>query len=185
MGRIFIAAGHHPSAPGACFDGVCEHDIATKWVDSIAGLLGEFAVLVPSQPLKQKAAFVNARCKKGDVAVEIHFNSAVNSQNEHIGRGSCSLYYPGSEAGRALAERCQEVLSAHYPPDRGEVEGWYRGDKSKGAYYFLEKTKCPAVILEPQFIHLRDDIYEHQVSCCEKLADMLLSAYVFEVSEES
>ena len=147
MGKVFIAAGHHPKAPGAGFEGFYEHDEADRWLDVMFALDldGRVLVRVPTGPLKDKAEFINRN----------------------------------SEPGLRLADACQEVLAAAFPPSRGLVAGWYRGDQSRGAYYFLERVRCPSVILEPEFINHRDLIQSKRAEVAPALA-VALAAYVGE-----
>lgn len=184
---IAISPGHYPEKPGACFEGFCEHDEAVRWVDTLHDLLGPGnAVKVPGKTLRDKVAFIKARTPGISVAVEIHFNSfkqwidkdhdEVIDDDElfHAGRGCETLYFPDSEQGMALAAVCQEALVQFFPPDRGIKEGWYRMQKRFGPDFFLERTPCPAVILEPDFIHRRDEITAHREEACKALAKALL-----------
>lgn len=170
---IFISAGHHPAAPGARFGRFIEHDEACIWAEAIVEQLGENGILVPTGVLREKVAFINERILNGDIAVEVHFNAAKNSSGENVGKGCETLYYPGSEAGKDLAELCQGILSEFFPPDRGTKEGWYRMDPARGPDFFLAKTKCPAVIIEPEFVHRFDLIHTHRVEACKDLANAL------------
>lgn len=173
---IFISAGHYPSAPGAKWERFIEYDEAVIWADMIcAGI--DTSMRVPTGVLKNKVNFINERIMNGDIAIEIHFNAARDSNNNPIGRGCETLYYPGSEKGKELAELCQTVLAAHYPPDRGVKEGWYRMDPSKGADFFLAKTKCPAVILEPEFVHRSDIIEENREEAIIDLVNAIKLRY--------
>ncbi len=149
---IFISAGHHPAAPGAKFERFIEHDEALIWADLMNIKLGIDSTLVPADTLQHKVDYINSRLMDGDIAIEIHFNSAV-VDGKHVGRGCETLYYPGSELGLHIATLCQEALELCFPPSRGVKEGWYKMDKSRGADFFLARTKCPAVILEPEFVH--------------------------------
>lgn len=149
---FFISAGHHPAAPGAKFERFIEHDEAVIWANDLVERLGADGISVPPSVLKTKVDFINSRLMNGDVALEIHFNSAV-VDGKHVGRGCETLYFPGSTAGKVLATSIQEPLSGIFPPDRGVKEGWYHMDPSRGADFFLAKTKCPAVIVEPEFVH--------------------------------
>ena len=172
MKRIFLAAGHYPAKPGACYKGYCEHDEAVLWTESFQELLGERVVVIPPGTLQTKADYINARVQPGDVAIEIHFNSFVKA-GEHVGKGCVTLFYPGSSNGMALADVCQSAMASCFEPSRGCKEGWYRGKQERGAYFFLEKTRCPAVILEPQFIHLKESIVSNRAGCCFALATAL------------
>lgn len=173
---LFISAGHHPAAPGACFGSFCEYDEANVWADIVVQSLQAYpyAVLpvgvmrVPGMTLKDKTAFINARAPI--LAVEIHFNSAKDKDGKHIGQGCETLYYPGSDLGLKCAGILQESINGIFPPDRGPKEGYYRGDKSKGPVWFLEKTKCPALIVEPEFIHHKEEIQKRRDVACTAIA---------------
>jgi len=183
---IFISAGHYPSHPGAKYDRFIEHDEACIWMDMLVERINANgddespavkSMKVPTGVLKSKVEFINERALNGDVAVEIHFNAATNAKGENVGRGCETLYYPGSEAGKVLATLCQDVLAIIYPPDRGVKEGWYRMDPARGADFFLAKTKCPAVILEPEFVHRSELIIENRETAVDKLAAALTGEY--------
>lgn len=166
MSKVFLAAGHYPTAPGAGFEGFFEHDEASRWVTLLDSMAQDLLHVVPTGTLKTKAQFINARCQPGDIAVELHFNSAENANGEHIGQGSVTLYCPGSNKGQRLADCMQNELAKVFSPNRGIVEGWFRGDRDRGVYYFLERTNCPAVILEPEFVHRRAIIQSNRAAGC-------------------
>jgi hypothetical protein len=170
---ILISAGHHPDKKGACFGDFCEHDEAKIWVSFIAHHLGHTGMVVPTGTLKNKVQFINDMAVQNDIAVEIHFNAAVNSKGENVGRGSETLYYPTSTRGRQIAEKIQSRLGAIYTPDRGAKEGWYRMNRAFGPDYFLQRTKCAAVIVEPDFIHRKEIIQSHRDEACKTLAEVL------------
>jgi len=159
---IFISAGHHPTKPGAKYDRFIEHDEACVWVDIIVHKLDGKAIAVPTGFLKDKVEFINSRLMNGDIAVEVHFNAAVDADGKNVGRGCETLYYPGSVDGQRLAEKCQEALEDAFPPSRGIKEGWYRMDPKRGPDFFLARTKCPAVIIEPEFVHRFQLIFDNR-----------------------
>ena len=180
---IFISAGHYPSRPGAGYENFYEHDEAVLWSRCIFDALirrspgsDPVAFEVPTGILRDKVAFINHRSQPNSIAVEVHFNAAVDSEGNNIGEGCESLYYPGSIAGKRIARSLNDALAVSFPPDRGVKEGWYRMDKSKGADFFLEQTNCPAVILEPEFIQFRKRIQDNREAACELLAVNLLAA---------
>lgn len=108
---IFISAGHHKDKPGACWGGFCEYPETSRWADELARLLGSRAQRVPDGVLRETVDTVNAGVHQSGetcLAVELHFNSAVNAAGRPIGAGSETLYYPGSGAGR-LAAKCSLV----------------------------------------------------------------------------
>lgn len=182
---ILISAGHNPSHPGACFESFCEHDEAVRWAARLVELIGDQALLVPTGTLRQKVAFINARSPQ--VAVEIHFNSlavwtdANNNglvdagETAYKGNGACTLYCPGSEKGRLIAQKCQDameqVIERHW---KGVMEGWYKMNPKNGPDFFLARTNCPAIILEPEFIHHKDEIQAKREAACTLIATALL-----------
>jgi len=170
---IFISAGHYPSRPGAKWERFVEHDEAIIWQQLLCERLGDDAIEVPTGVLRDKVAYINERSMNGDAAIEIHFNAARDASDKPVGRGCESLYFPGSETGKHIARLCQDALALVFTPDRGVKEGWYRMDPKRGADFFLEKTKCPAVIIEPEFVHRSDLIIENRDLAIDLLADSL------------
>lgn len=165
---IAISAGHHCLHKGASYGTFNEHDEAIEWAKELMEYLGDKAVLVPFGFLRRKVEYINSN----DIvfAVEIHFNS----DRRHLGRGSETLYYPGSVAGRKLAQAVQDVLGRIFEPDRGIKEGYYQMNKVKGPDFFLAKTRCPAIIIEPEFIHHEETIKTNRQIACHALASALL-----------
>jgi len=116
---IFISAGHYPASPGATCDRFIEHDEAALWANIMVHKLGiDDGNLVPTGTLKSKVDYINNRIMPKDIAIEIHFNSAM-SKGKHVGRGCETLYYPGSESGKHIATLCQDALAITFPPSRG------------------------------------------------------------------
>lgn len=182
---IALSAGHNRKQKGACWEGHCEHEEAQRWVDLIyAEVFAEVPViLVPGGTLKDKVSFING-LSNCDVAVEIHFNAAGGR-----GDGSETLYCPGSVRGRRIAGVVQTAVASVMTPDRGVKEGWYRMDRpgvkdyegdvegDEKPDYFLVQTRCPAVILEPEFIHNQTVINQFRDLTCEKIARALIGVY--------
>ena len=170
MVKILVSAGHYPARPGARMGDFVEHFEAVTWRDLLVAELGDIAAPVPVGVLREKVAHINAA--GATLAVEIHFNDAWRDRNgdgtvddgEHVGRGSETLYYPGSDEGLALAEAVQAELSAVFPPNRGAKEGWYRMDPKFGPDFFLAKTRCPSVIIEPEFVANAETIRSNRSS---------------------
>lgn len=151
-----------------------------KYRDAIAAALKRLnveTVIVPPGTLSMKIGLINS--KRCDAALEVHFNSDPGRK----GRGSETLYTPGSLHGHQLAVLIQKKLAGLCPPDRGVKEGWYRmdvpgrkdyaedvdGDEAIDA--FLARTNCPAVIVEPFFIHELDRIESARAAVCQAIAD--------------
>lgn len=177
---IFISAGHHAAAKGAAFGDFVEYDEALIWQSLIIHHIANapcapHVMPVPSGVLREKTRFINSWSQlQNDVAVEIHFNSAVNADGEHVGRGSETLYYPESERGKRLALDVQAALSPIFQPDRGAKAGYYRMDSTRGVDWFLEKTKCTAIIIEPDFVQRAEFIRANREAGCVAIAETLL-----------
>jgi len=188
---IFISAGHHEKAQGATYGAFTEFYFTVKYAEKIIELLGDRCVRVPAGTLKQKVNFINHYIKENPdkkpyTAIEIHFNSAKmwRDQNAngviddgemvHVGRGSETLYYPGSKTGKPLAEKIQDALGRVCQPDRGSKEGWYQMNPAKGPDFFLAKTHCRAVIVEPEFIDNIENIRLKSNLACHAIAEALL-----------
>ena len=182
MGCVAVSAGHYPGAPGAAFNGTAEWPEAMKYRDAIVDELRARhldVVVVPPGTLTMKLGLINS--KHVDAAIEVHFNSDAL----RAGRGSETLYTPGSLLGHRLAVLIQKKLGPLCWPDRGVKEGWYRMDRPGVKDYaqdvegdevidaFLSKTDCPAVIVEPFFIHELERIESARPAVCEAIADAL------------
>ena len=175
---IFVSAGHYPSKPGAGYEGFFEHDEAVKWQNLIIDALGGKASFVPAGVLKSKVDFINSRKQDDSLAMEIHFNAARDSNDNPIGRGCETLYYPDSKNGKTLATAVNDAMAKFFPPDRGIKEGWYRMNPKNGPDFFLKRTHCPAIIIEPDFIHRRIRITTNREEACDGVADALLQAQI-------
>lgn len=189
---ILISAGHYPESPGTCYPANnphwCEHAEAADWVNHIAILVRQQikVEVVPTGPLliydkikKQvtggKVHWINEQCRRHNIklAVEIHFNSDASKR----AKGSETLYCPGSVRGEMLATIVQGAVASIFPPNRGPKAGWWKMDPSLGKKdYFLEKTHCPALIIEPEFIYNRSTIEANRHTGCEVIADALIEA---------
>lgn len=174
---IIVTPGHYASAVGAKnADNFTEYPETKEWARKLYQAIGDRAIYVGSQTLSRKVEAINELCKLNDVkvAIEVHFNAAKNAQGEFVGRGCETLYHPGSVRGKQLAELVQPILANHFPPSRGVKEGWYQRRKTNGPLYFLEKTACPAIIIEPEFIQFASKIQDCRTDCCDELAAMLM-----------
>lgn len=184
---IFVSAGHHEAAQGAKFNNFTEYDFTVEWADYIEKLIGVNAIRVPNGTLKDKVKYINERTNGStDIAVEIHFNSFKmwKDQNDNgviddgemvnAGRGSETLYYPSSKTGKRAATIVQGALGSLMKPDRGVKEGWYQMNKSKGADFFLAKTRCTSLIIEPEFIDNIGVIFDNKEAACHSIASALL-----------
>lgn len=182
---ILLSAGHYPNSPGACNGDYCEYPVAVRWVDRIKDILGDSVDVdvVPTGTLTEKVKYINSR--PATAAVEIHFNANIKAY------GSETLYAPGSTKGKALAESIQHQFQIRniFQPNRGAKEGWYRMDRpgivdyvgdvdgDEVIDYFLRATKCPAVIVEPEFIYNKDRIEQWFFEGCDAITQGILEWY--------
>lgn len=181
---IILSAGHYPESRGACYPENnphwCEYDEAEDWVNHIAILLRQRIKvgIVPTGPLTRKVVWINNECKRNDVklAIEIHFNSDASKQQH----GSETLYCPGSARGELMANIVQGAVGAVLKPDRGVKPGWFRmvrpPDPRAVPDYFLKYTRCPALIIEPEFIYNREVLEFKRDLVCDVIADALVEA---------
>jgi N-acetylmuramoyl-L-alanine amidase len=185
MKTVLLSAGHYPAAPGACSGEVCEHPLAIEWCDRVFLELvnsGVRCIPVLPGPLKDKVRFINRH--QADLCVEIHFNACGGCS----ARGSETLYMPGSLNGFKAANEIQKYLADVFPPSRGVKEGWYRMDRpgikdyagdvdgDEQPDYFLRKTRWPAVIVEPEFIHNTKEVIQKRDEGCHALARGIIAA---------
>lgn len=174
---ILVSPGHYSAAQGAKnHNGFSEYPETRVWARKLVACLGkEHGMYVGSGKLGDKVETINRICKEQPIklAIEVHFNAAKNFAGEFVGVGSETLYCPGSSKGKSLALKIQNVLGEQFPPNRGVKEGWYRRRKTNGALFFLKKTDCPAVIIEPEFIQFEDRITSRREQCCHALAQIL------------
>jgi len=164
---IFISAGHYNESRGAHFEDFYEYPETVYWATQIVrelqnkNLKAEFA---PVGSLSEKIHHINHA--NPDVAVEIHFNA----DTKQAGKGSETLYCPGSSEGKKFAELVQDELAELFEPSRGVKEGWYQLNPEKGPDRFLKYTACPAIIVEPEFVHHKRKIIDNRKEGCKAIA---------------
>lgn len=178
---ILLSTGHNPDAKGACNGNICEWDIATEWVEEISRILDIALIpnmIVPTGSLKEKVNFINE--KNSFIAMELHFNSNIKAH------GSETLYCPGSTKGKELADIIQKqfMMNEIFQPNRGSKEGWYKMDKNNPPDYFLRKTNCVSIIVEPDFISNLDNIEKHRRLGCLSIANGL-SQYFYKYFQQN
>jgi len=175
MTDILISAGHYPERAGATFQDFVEHEEAVLWMDAVVGILEQDVSVrkVPTGTLSSKIAYINEVFPR--LAVEIHFNDAVKKADDgstlHVGRGCETRYCPGSKLGRVAAQVVHNSISDLFLPDRGIKEGYYRMNPANGPDAFLGKTKCTALIVEPDFVARRKLVQRNREEACVRLAN--------------
>jgi len=181
---VAVSAGHNPDAKGASYKEANEYDEAVLWQDKIIELLGSWdqgspnihfiPKRVDTGSLREKVKQINA-IKGVDIAIEVHFNAAGDPNIS----GCETLFYPGSSAGREAGKFVnKEIFSAMQVKNRGVKEGWYKMDRpgvidfpgdvdgDENPDYFLAKTRCASLILEPDFIAQIENIQARREAAC-------------------
>lgn len=172
---IFISAGHYPHTKGASFGDFYEYPETMLWAIEIQGLIEMSSDLVPTGNLRSKIDYINENAEGQDLAIEIHFNSAKNIYGTNIGRGCETLYCPNSIKGRDFAVVINDAMARHMRPARGVKAGYYQMNPDKGPDAFLGETNCPAIIIEPDFIHRKKLIQDNREVCCASIAASLIA----------
>lgn len=113
IGKAFISVGHYPRRSGAVNTkyGLAEHHEAGKIANALfTKILTPQTIYsyipVKSQPLKEKASFINSEANHESIVLEINFNACKPNQAQGIE----TLYFPGSKQGKILASQIQETL---------------------------------------------------------------------------
>lgn len=175
---IVISAGHHPEAVGATYEDFSEFPETGLWAGLIVKYLTEVyqtrAEVAPFGTLGDKVRWIKERhaAEGVQIAIEIHFNSAPGAEPGKV-RGCETLHYPGSAVGKEFAEKINPAM-AEFTKDRGCKEGCHH--ESGKPLYFLQKTPCPALILEPEFIQNVAWIKENRAKVCAALAEAIYEA---------
>lgn len=166
MNTIALSAGHTLKAPGATHEGFSEYPETLIWRDLLAFLLERRGYTVHRiEPARSRDKVAEVNALRADLFLETHFNGGPAQA-----AGSETLYCPGSVKGESAARAIQKRLAPLFPPDRGVKEGWYRQKVGGKRVYVLDKTNCPAVIVEPEFVHHRDAIQSNADRACEAIA---------------
>jgi|GEM_PF-1927293 len=182
--RLGLSIAHHAGAKGAKFNGFNEFDFSTEFVYEVVSVLKNSGVeifIAPTGRLRSKVIDINN--SKCDLAIEIHFNAC----GDCGASGSEVLYYPNSTKGKIAASIFQDsIIASTGVRDRGIKEGWYKMDRpnvvdydgdvdgDEKIDYFLAKTRCTAIILEPEFIEKTSRIILNKNKICEAIAKAVL-----------
>lgn len=190
MKTFILSAGHNPDKKGARWGDLYEYDVTSKWVPEIARYLrykGHSALEVETGGLGKKVTMANAMANAytDPIAVELHFNAAGSTYVQ----GNETIYFPGSVSGKAAAksynEKFMELAGKYVVKDRGIKEGWYKMDRpgivdfygdedgDEMPNYWLRKTACTSLILEPCFMCQIEEIGDNWKEVCWAIGDSL------------
>ncbi|MDB9456483.1 N-acetylmuramoyl-L-alanine amidase [Dolichospermum circinale CS-534/05] len=162
MGRIFISAGHFTGESGAISVlGTKEADEMIQTRDALIQELEsrglkkdqDFFSVPDTINLKRTIAWINDRSRSGDIAVELHGNSA----NAPAARGAESYYTNGNNQRKADAEKLLNALLAAVP---GLINRGAKPDNASqhSRLAFCRDVDIPSVLIELCFLSSRDDM---------------------------
>ncbi|MDY6782066.1 MAG: N-acetylmuramoyl-L-alanine amidase [Cyanobacteriota bacterium] len=188
MGRIFISAGHGGfeggrTDPGAVIGGTTEAQQMILLRDQIVPELRSRGYEVLSVPdtlsLRQTIAWINARDRPGDVAIEIH----ADAFSDPTARGATAFYIAGNNARKKHAEMILLNLLRRLPqlPSRGAKPDTATG---VGRLGFCREVAIPSLLLEVGFLSNPEDrslLLNRRRDMAQGIADGL-EAWVREVS---
>lgn len=161
MGRIFISAGHGGFEggrrdPGAVVAGLTEAQEMIVLRDTILPELRSRGFEILSVPddlsLVQSIAWINARARFDDVALEIHADAFTSP----LARGATAFYIANNEERRAHADLMLIALLRRVPqlPNRGAKPDTAAG---VGRLGFCRDVFPPSLLLEVGFLTNPDD----------------------------
>lgn len=169
--KILIDPGHGRNTPGKCSpDGRFREyqytrEIAAAVVARLQALGHDAEVLVPEFediPLSERVRRVNAWCRrlgKGNVVlVSVHVDAAGSDGQWHTATGWSCYTSPGQTAGDRLAD-CLYHAAEKYLQGHKIRTDYSDGDPDKEAgFYILNRTKCPAALVECGFMDNRESL---------------------------
>jgi hypothetical protein len=162
MGQIFISAGHGGYEngsldPGSIVPGTTEAAEMIRIRDLVVPELRSrgFSVLAVPDDLsnEQTLAWINARCRPGDVALEIHAGAFGNPG----ARGASVYYIANNESRKVHAELLLLALLRRVPqlPSRGARADTTAGT---GSLTFTRRINCPSLLMEVGYLTSPDDL---------------------------
>lgn len=162
MGRIFISAGHFLSDPGAIAFGTTEAKEMMLTRDLIVQELKaqgvEFFSVPDDLSLTGTIQWINARARRGDVALEIHGN-AFNGRL----RGTEAFFVAQNEQRKKDAELLLRALLAEVPELNLPGNPLSRGAKPDtmtgvGSLAFCRRIAIASILIELCFVDNREDL---------------------------
>lgn len=162
MGRIFISAGHYLSDPGAVAFGTTEAKEMMLTRDLIVQELKaqgvEFFSVPDDLSLAGTIQWINARARRGDVALEIHGN-AFNGNS----RGTEAFFVAQNEQRKKDAELLLRALLAEVPELNLPGRPLSRGAKpdtmtAAGRLGFCRNIAIASILIELCFVDNREDL---------------------------
>jgi N-acetylmuramoyl-L-alanine amidase len=146
--KICIDPGHSgPFEPGACAGGFTEAAINLQVSKRLRDTLESngYDVFLTRESTVNNDGLTWRAEKAEDFGADIFVSIHCNSFRDPAAHGTEVIYYVNSELGRKLAQHIQTALVDNC----GTTD---RGIKTNDEYTVLEKTVCPAVLVELAFL---------------------------------
>ena len=185
MSKVFIAAGHGGSDPGAVANGLKEKDLNLSISLACQAELERHGVKVKMSRVKDETESVNEQVKEcnafaPDLAVNVHNNAGG-------GDGAEVFHSINGGTGKALAENILSEIVKIGQNSRGVKT---RKNSSGTDYYgFIRSTNAPAVIVECAFMDSKDiqilDTEAEQIAMGKAIARGCLKTLGIECKKES
>ena len=169
--KILIDPGHGRNTPGKCSpDGRFREyqytrEIAAAVVARLQALGHDAEVLVPEFediPLSERVRRVNTWCRRlgkdNVILVSVHVDAAGSDGQWHNATGWSCYTSPGQTAGDRLADCLYRAAEKHLQGHKIRTD-YSDGDADKEAWlYILNRTKCPAALVECGFMDNRESL---------------------------
>lgn len=169
--KILIDPGHGRNTPGKCSpDGRFREyqytrEIAAAVVARLQALGHDAEVLVSEFediPLSERVRRVNAWCRRLGkdhvVLVSVHVDAAGSDGQWHTATGWSCYTSPGQTVGDRLADCLYRAAEKHLQGHKIRTD-YSDGDPDKEAgFYILNRTKCPAALVECGFMDNRESL---------------------------
>ncbi len=169
--KILIDPGHGRKTPGKCSpDGRFREyqytrEIAAAVVARLQVLGHDAEFLVPEFediPPSERVRRVNAWCRRLGkdhvVLVSVHVDAAGSDGHWHTATGWSCYTSPGQTAGDRLADCLYRAAEKHLQGHKIRTD-YSDGDPDKEAgFYILNRTKCPAALVECGFMDNRESL---------------------------
>ncbi len=169
--KNLIDPGHGRNTPGKCSpDGRFREyqytrEIAAAVVARLQALGHDAEVLVPKFediPLSERVRRVNAWCRRlgkdNVVLVSVHVDAAGSDGQWHTATGWSCYTSPGQTAGDRLADCFYRAADKHLQGHKIRTD-YSDGDADKEVgFYILNRTKCPAALVECGFMDNRESL---------------------------
>lgn len=161
MTKIFINAGHSKNGnpdPGCCYNGLKEYDLAARIAKSLEEKLiaNGFSVENYQQTgsndanIQLNSVAHLANRSKADIFISIHMNGF----NKESAKGTETLYHPGSQKGKKIANCINDELIK--PFENYSLTNRGIKEDSRGLAV-LKYTNMPAVLTEIGFISNKEE----------------------------